>query len=372
MRRRLFHAISILLLLATPAWADLKQARSLLDTGQLEAAREAYTEVLRDGDNREAFYQLALLSNSGHDYVRYLAQFLDAGGRRDRRASEVEIRLGRFHYTSGDYRAALDFFEAARERSGDAPLRVEARYWLGRTLLALRETNEARRAFEAVIRDKAGAAWKNRAIQSLGEVLRVSGDPAGAARAFAQLRTDPDLGAAAMLAEAQCHEKAGDKREAAALYADLLRLRPTSSEAAMAREWTRAMGVVARAGKRDGEKPPVVAGEQVVAGSLGDAAPEEVRSNSGRSSATVPSHHAAAGAAAWRVQVGAFSSVENARKLVMDLERRGFPEVMAERGSDADSLYHVRFGRYADRAAADRAGLDVSALLGLRYSLVEP
>ncbi|HEX7878193.1 MAG TPA: tetratricopeptide repeat protein, partial [Candidatus Eisenbacteria bacterium] len=200
------------------AHADLKQAQSLQAAGKIEAAREAYEEVLTHGDNREAMYQLALLSQSGHDYVRYLQQFLEAGGRRDKRAAEVEVRLGRYHYTAGDYHAALDQLESARERRTDPETRVEVRFWLGQTLLALRERDDARRAFESVISDRAGGPWKSRALYSLGEILRVSGDPGAAARTFAQLRSDSDLGAAAMLAEAQCREKGGDRREAAALY----------------------------------------------------------------------------------------------------------------------------------------------------------
>ena len=370
--RCLVISTAAILLLSAPAFADLKQARLLLDAGQIEAAREAYEEVLTRGEDREALYQLALLSTSGHDYVRYLQQFLDAGGRRDRRAAEIEIRLGRFHYTSGDYREALDFFESARDRRGDAAVRAEARFWLGRALMALRESKDARRAFEAVIGDRAGSAWESRAIYALGELLLVSGDPGGAAKNFTRLRTDANLGAAAMLAEALCREKLGDRREAAALYADLLRLRPTSSEAAMAREWTRLQEVSASVGA-----PPVRRGSGVP---LNGGAPPDVdrTSTEGRAApavrdSPVPGESSAAdGAAAWRVQVGAFSSVENARKLVMDLEARGYPEVMAERGAGSDGLYHVRFGRYPDRLAADKAGLDVSALLGLRYSLVEP
>ena len=266
--RCLVISTAAILLLSAPAFADLKQARLLLDAGQIEAAREAYEEVLTRGEDREALYQLALLSTSGHDYVRYLQQFLDAGGRRDRRAAEIEIRLGRFHYTSGDYREALDFFESARDRRGDAAVRAEARFWLGRALMALRESKDARRAFEAVIGDRAGSAWESRAIYALGELLLVSGDPGGAAKNFTRLRTDANLGAAAMLAEALCREKLGDRREAAALYADLLRLRPTSSEAAMAREWTRLQEVSASVGA-----PPVRRGSGVP---LNGGAPPDV------------------------------------------------------------------------------------------------
>ena len=353
-------SLAALPFLTTPAHADLKQARALLDAGQIEAAREAYEEVLSGGNDREALYQLALLSTSGHDYARYLMAFLDAGGRRDRRAPEVELRLGRFHYTSGDYRSALDLFESVRDRGGDAAQRVEARYWLGRTLLALREPNDARRALEAVIGEKGGSAWQSRANYSLGELLRVSGNPTDAAKVFGRLRGDANLGAAAMLAEAHCREAAGDHREAAALYADLLRLRPTSSEAAVAREWTRLREVATARGKNPTDRD---AGG--TSGESGNGTASPGTTTGGSTSTTSDT-------GTWRVQVGAFSSVANAEKLVRELEQRGYPEVMAERGDEAGALYHVRFGRYPDRRAADQAGLDVSAMLGLRYSLVAP
>ena len=351
-----------------PAHADLKQAQALQAAGRIEAAREAYEEVLTHGDNREAMYQLALLSQSGHDYRRYLEQFLEAGGHRDKRAAEVEVRLGRYHYTSGDYHAALDILESARERRTDAGTRVEVRFWLGQTLLALRERDDARRAFEAVINDRAGGPWKSRAIYSLGEILRVSGDPGAAARTFAQLRSDADLGAAAMLAEAQCREKGGDRREAAALYADLLKLRPASGEAAQARAWLAAQSATPL-------PPPATAA--TTGGSNGGATGAPATATGAGATATTAARNDTSGppvrrAEVWRVQVGAFSSIANAQKLAIELEQRGYPEVVAEKGEEPDGLYHVRFGRYGDRQAADKAGQDVSAILGLRYSLVAP
>jgi cell division septation protein DedD len=72
------------------------------------------------------------------------------------------------------------------------------------------------------------------------------------------------------------------------------------------------------------------------------------------------------------VQVGAFASRDNARKLADDLERRGYPAVAVEPGDGPEALFHVRFGRYPDQGAAVHAAEEVSAALGLRYQLVPP
>jgi DedD protein len=54
----------------------------------------------------------------------------------------------------------------------------------------------------------------------------------------------------------------------------------------------------------------------------------------------------------WMIQVGSFASRENAERLARDLKSRGFAASVAESRGGGRSLYRVRVGPEADRAAA--------------------
>jgi cell division septation protein DedD len=363
-RRRLVLAGLLLGLATVPAAADLRSdlesARGHLTAGRIEEARRAYTLLTErhgdDPDARDAWYFRALLTRDGHDYVRCLDVYLDRGGRRDRRASEVELRAGRYHYALGDYRSALTRFESARDRRGDAATRAEARYWLGLTLLALREMDDARRALEAVVEDRAAGRLTSAALRALGELHRIGGRPAEAARHFERAAEFDDAGDApsqALLGEAAARDRAGDRREAAALYAELLAKHGDTPAAAEARGWLTAR-------EREAAVPaPAAAG----APSDAPAPPTDVEPL--RPEPRAPG-------ADWGLQVGAFAAIENARALARQLEERNFTDVRVERSDSSDGLYHVRVGRYSDRNAAEAAGKEVSAALGLRYQIVPP
>jgi DedD protein len=60
-----------------------------------------------------------------------------------------------------------------------------------------------------------------------------------------------------------------------------------------------------------------------------------------------------AAAAGWAVQVGSFTSVENARKLAADLTARGFPARVSSHDDGGTRLSRVRVGPVADRADAE-------------------
>jgi DedD protein len=60
-----------------------------------------------------------------------------------------------------------------------------------------------------------------------------------------------------------------------------------------------------------------------------------------------------AAAVGWAVQVGSFTSVENARKLAADLAARGFPARVSSHDDGGTRLSRVRVGPVADRADAE-------------------
>lgn len=332
---------------------DLARARDLFEAGRRDEARSAYAAVLErrgsDNDAREALYNLALLDRDGQDYLDHLTAFLDRGGRRDRRAAEVELRLGRGYFAASDYRNALPQFEAARTAAREPALAAEARLWVGRTLLALREFSEAAHELEDVAGDRAAGGLREQALYTLAELQRTAGNAGQAARAFEECRRqfpDGDYSAAALFGAASTRELLGDARQARELYAELVRTRPATGEAARAAQRLREM-----------EAGP---------------APARARTPAAESDAAVgPPATRESGAtaeAAFEVQVGAFASEENATKLADDLTGRGYPRVRVEKG-DGDDLYHVRFGGYEDRPGAEQAGERVSAELGLSYTV---
>lgn len=67
-----------------------------------------------------------------------------------------------------------------------------------------------------------------------------------------------------------------------------------------------------------------------------------------------PAEHAAEHAAAWTVQVGTFSSRDNAAHLVTNLKSHGFTATVTEASKNGHKLFRVRVGNERDRAAAQK------------------
>lgn len=342
-----------LLTVTPPATAglkdDLARARDQYAAGRFDDARAAYRDIVdrhgNDNNARDAWYYLALLSRGGADYFEALEAFLERGGRRDRRAAEVLLRLGRGYFTLGNYREALTRFETAREATRDPELIREARLGLGWTLLAIREYGEARQQFEAVAADREAGPRREAALYALAELTRLSGNHQAAARAYEECRRQYPNGAwtgAAYFGEAATRELLGETRSARALYAQLVKEHGASGYGQRAAQRLRELE-----GIRDEPRPQA----------SGGGADEGERP--------------AAAAGEWQIQVGAFAENENALKLAEDLTERGYPLVRVEKG-DRDDLYHVRFGGYVDRAQAEQVGEKVAGELGVRYTLVPP
>ena len=67
-----------------------------------------------------------------------------------------------------------------------------------------------------------------------------------------------------------------------------------------------------------------------------------------------PAEHAAEHTAAWAVQVGTFSSRDNAAHLVASLKSHGFTATVTEASKSGHKLFRVRVGNERDRAAAQK------------------
>ncbi len=322
---------------------DLSAAEALVQRGDRAGGAAAFARIVeRHGDNpeaRSAYYHLALLSVDGLEYIRYLDLFLEHGGRKDRRGSEVELMAGRFYFTQGDFRTALRRFESARDIArGDAD-KAETAYWIGLSLVALQEFSDARGNLLEAAKPAERGRWREEALFALGELERNAGDFEAAASAYRNcLSAFPD-GAhapAALLGEATARELLGDSAAARALLSRLVADWAGSPEAATARGRLKA--------------------------ATGSSRPDAVEE-------AQPEHEEVAG---YGVQVGAFAREANALKLADDLNRLGYAGVRIDRAPDGDRLYHVRFGPFPDEVRAERAGDQVTASLGLRYRIVRP
>lgn len=82
--------------------------------------------------------------------------------------------------------------------------------------------------------------------------------------------------------------------------------------------------------------------------------PAAARDNALALTSTVPNSQAAT-AKQWAVQLGSFASKANAERLVKEWEGRGQHGMMAPVKAASGTLYRVRLGPFADRAAADEA-----------------
>ena len=90
------------------------------------------------------------------------------------------------------------------------------------------------------------------------------------------------------------------------------------------------------------------------------AAPAAATAPLARAPAAAPTHAAPAdkssehSAAVWTVQLGTFSSRENAAHLVTSLKSHGFSASIAESTKSGHKLYRVRVGAERDRASAQK------------------
>jgi DedD protein len=102
-----------------------------------------------------------------------------------------------------------------------------------------------------------------------------------------------------------------------------------------------------------GAEAPAAPGASGMAGTAAPA-PAARRTSTARSghAESAPAHGGKA-AGAWAVQVGSFSSRQNADRLVRSLKLKGYGAFVTESSSRGRKWYRVRVGPQRDRAAAD-------------------
>jgi DedD protein len=70
-------------------------------------------------------------------------------------------------------------------------------------------------------------------------------------------------------------------------------------------------------------------------------------------SASVPTQSAASTTGMWAVQLGSFSSKENAEKLATDLRKQGYAAFLSQLQTNSGQLHRVRIGPQKDRESAE-------------------
>src|SRR5262245_12646649 len=101
-------------------------------------------------------------------------------------ASEL-VECGRARYQKGEIDLARAAFQSAAQGASDRAVLREARYWLGETLLRLRQGADTQRLFTMVVQDDPQGEFAPFAIHELGWIALDGGDSAGALRHFDSL-----------------------------------------------------------------------------------------------------------------------------------------------------------------------------------------
>jgi len=326
-------SIGLFLSLQSVAGAqELAKAWELLGKGERERAKEIAASVLASPQNQkakgEAFLVQALCEENGERARSGLNQFVSLFPGHPLRW-RAEMELGLHDYALGTYSGAAKHFEKVKELKPLKREQVRAVYWLGLALEGAGDMARAKQHFEAVKVDDAGTGLAEVAGLGLADCLKAQGDYSTALSEYMGVGTTYGRGnwlPCALYGAGVCLEKLGRESDAKQIYARLRREFPGSFEATIVGEQT---------------KGPTR--EKVI-------------------TTEAPSY---------RVQLGAFSQETNASALVALLKDEGVADagiVQEERGGRV--LYIVGLGGFPSKEAAQRKGKELSARLGLSYSIV--
>jgi tetratricopeptide (TPR) repeat protein len=316
----------------------LDEVQAMIAAGDRSSARATLDSLLSDpqavgGTTRpEAEFLRVLLEESGEEYGHRLRSLLDHD-LLPARESWVHLSLGQMAFVQGDLQFALREFIRCRELGRQE----ECGLWEGLTAYALGDGDAARTAL-GLVQNSGNPEVRARARIAIGNTYRAGGDWSSARTHYRKVRED-DEGSTwwgtAVLLEARCLEELGEADEAKDLLRKLIADVPEGYEIPLARN--RFSNLLAMEG---------------------DDGPGEVDGGGGED-----------GDAGFAVQVGAFSSSENAEGMAGEIREQGIDEVRIVAGDDG--LHRVLLGRFSDRIEAESYGDSLGAALGLGFSVVE-
>lgn len=317
----------------------LDEVQAMIAAGQRDSARVTLDSLLTDpqaleGTARpEVEFLGVLLEESGEEYGHRLRSLLDQELPPAREAW-VHLSLGQMAFVQGDLQFALREFGRCRKLGRQD----ECGLWEGITAFALGDGDAARMALEPV-QDSGNPTERDRARITIGDTYRVGGDWSSARTHYRRVREDDEASpwwGTAVLLEAMCLEGMGEDDEAKSLLRMLIAKVPDGYETPLAR--SRLVNLEAMKEEVGGSESP----------EEGDGTDADQ---------------------AFAVQVGAFSSGENAERMVEEIREQGIENVRIVAGEDG--LHRVLLGQFPDRAQAESYGDSLGAVLGLGFSVVE-
>ncbi len=330
------------------------QARETLDA--ILAGEGGLTGTARD----EAAILRADLEENGAAYEARLRELLADGGGPAREA-RLRLALGHVLFARGEIQLALGQFQKGREKG----LVEEGSLWEGMCALALGDPPYAREALQRAALS-GNSATRQRALLALGDSHRLAGDPAEAIVWYRGVTDDivdgPGWSASAQLHQAECLRALKRDDEAREVLRTLLDTAPASYDAPAARALVRALTPAPPSPEPtfDASLPS----EETPSGADTDAA----RVTPPRDNAIAASGTASPAPGSFAVQVGAFSSEENAVALAAAARERTARRVRILKGSDG--LLRVMAGIFSDHAAAAAFGDSLGAAIGASASVV--
>jgi cell division septation protein DedD len=360
-------AASVFLLGAVPTQAaSIGDVRALIDRGERARARETLDAMLSSenaltGKARdEAAMLRADLEEDGAAYEARLHELLAEGGGPAREA-RLRLALGHVLFARGEIQLALGQFQKGREKG----LLEEGSLWEGICALALGDPPSAREALDRAA-SSGNSATRQRALLALGDSYRLAGNPEEAIVWYRRVTDDsadgPGWSASALLHQAECLRALKRNDEALEVLHALLDTAPASYDAPAARALARALAPAPPDTRPAAETP--LPSEEPPPNSSPDS--ETVTPPRAEESATSESRPASAGSFA--VQLGAFTSGENAVALAAAARERTDRRVRIATGSDG--LLRVVVGSFTDHAAAAAFGDSLGAAIGASASVV--
>ncbi|MCI0706260.1 MAG: tetratricopeptide repeat protein [Ignavibacteriae bacterium] len=155
------------------------EAANLLFRG--ESYREAiarYNDVVKEttADSLKQYAQARIaisyyrMNNAG-EASKLVAAFVKARPNARNEAAEFEFERGRYLLRREEFDKAKTAFETLLDKYEDAPIAVDAQYWLGRVIEAKGEVQAARETYEAVVKSYPNHPIAFRARLSLGNMF---------------------------------------------------------------------------------------------------------------------------------------------------------------------------------------------------------
>lgn len=154
--------------------------------------------------------------------------------------ADTLLAAAQFYFQSGDYSAAVHTCNRLLAAYPESPLNDQARYWLGRSLLAKQQPRLARLAFQQLLAVFPASRLAMQTRLGIADTFRAEKKYIEAAKAYLTLEMDRAAGDSLrviLFRAGQCLEADGKMLEARHVYNRLIARFPDSGEAEAVRKW---------------------------------------------------------------------------------------------------------------------------------------